>query len=237
MTSILFLTLDRFDLTKSTVEYNIANCGIPRNQLWIGVCDNGSIDNRVTDWIKNDLRPNMAIYNPSNFGVAPMFNELLHNCIGDNIIIMGNDIRMPDNWAKEMESHCRAIKSTGWCGIHCVEKVGDEVQIENITVNKVWNTFGTVMMPRNTFEKIGYLCNRYAPYGLEDSDYHYRMNKSGFINYYIFGLKSEHVGDDVTTQSEYRTMKWNSLSKNTTVFTEQTQHYDATNNYYLPYHQ
>ncbi len=50
-------------------------------------------------------------------------------------------------------------------------------------------------MTRRLINTIGGFCEAYHPYGLEDSDYCFRAALSGFKNYYIPGLKSEHIGE------------------------------------------
>jgi hypothetical protein len=68
---------------------------------------------------------------------------------------------------------------------------------------------------------------------MQDSDYGFRLSKSGFINYYIEGMKSEHIGHDVGNGTDYRKMKDEGLSLCVEKWKYWTNKYDQTNNYKL----
>jgi hypothetical protein len=66
----------------------------------------------------------------------------------------------------------------------------------------------------------------YDPYGMNDSDYGYRVEKSGFINYYLHSFKSEHIGHDVGVDNEYRRAKDAGLAKASQVWGESMARYE-----------
>lgn len=149
----------------------------------------------------------------------------------DAIVTCANDIKMPDNWLLKMVEYTEAIYNTGMCGIHCVEHIGT-LQIMNgkqIRTNDA--AFGNVMIPRAAIDSVGYFNEDYDPYGMQDSDYGYRLLKSGFINYYIDGIYSEHIGHDVGLQTDYRRMKDEGLAVSAEKWKYWIDLYEQINNY------
>jgi GT2 family glycosyltransferase len=240
--SICMLTIDRFEITKRTVEHNLANCGLPADQVELMVVDNGSADMNLIAWLKQ-IKPEYLRLNAHNEGVARMQNHMIAAAQGEFICLFGNDILMPDNWAKDMievyetvERDCPGVWP-GLVGIDCLNKAkeGTLMQVnDSLSVVTAWNVFGTAIFNRERITtNVGYLCNRYHPYGLEDSDFHYRLNKAGFTNFYLSGKTSQHIGNDVGEKSEYRQSKWESLSANLPIWHEQRARYDENESYYL----
>jgi GT2 family glycosyltransferase len=130
-----------------------------------------------------------------------------------------------------MVEYSSAISNTGMCGIHCVESNGIRESINGKEINKVEVAFGNVLIPKKAIDTIGYFNEDYDPYGMQDSDYGYRLSKMGFINYYIPHLNSNHIGHDVGQNTEYRKMKDEGLSKCVEKWSYWTNLYDSINNY------
>lgn len=233
MVSILMLTIDRYDVLVDCLEHNLKHIGCDYELL---VCDNGSKDERVIEYIRSK-KPKYFRINSTNMGVAPMQNDLLKNAKGDYLCFMGNDIKMPMYWGKNITQAIQVFPDAGLVSYYCVGDKGSQVESNGIKAYTQWNCFGTAIMGRHVFYKVGYLCNRYAPYGLEDSDYHFRLNHLGFRQYYLHGATCEHLGEDAHQKHNYREMKWESLRKNQVIYGEQTELYKATNNFYLPFDQ
>ncbi len=234
MVTICFLTLNRYDILRDAVDHNLAVAGYP---FELSIVDNGSTDERVHEYIKSLPNTRFIRINATNEGVAPMFNECFHHALGEYICIMGNDIKMSENWLRDLVNAHNVLPDAGWVASHCAGDKGEPFERNGVKATVQWNAFGTALMSREVFEKVGYFCNRYAPYGLEDSDYHHRLNRLGYKQYYVDSVKSNHLGDDVHQKTEYREMKWKSLEKNAAIFGEQTKLYDETQNYYIPYKQ
>jgi len=232
MIGIVMLTIDRFEQTKQVTEANLKNFGLPYK---LAVIDNGSTDKRILDWI-----PQVAHYyrlNKGNEGVARMQNwglkTLQKECT--HFVLMGNDIEMPRNWGKEMMKACNVISNPGLIGIDCLGKIKDSIE-KNIDNYRYWETekvFGTTMFPKAVLHRIGYLNNIFHPYGIEDTDYNYRVQVAGFTSAYLHGLSSSHVGADVGSQSEYRKMKWDSLTENHYRYENEVRKYTEANSVYL----
>lgn len=230
MTSLFLLTLDRFDITKRCVHNTLLNAGTAQYELLI--CDNGSQDQRIISYAHNVWEPDVHILNKENRGIAPMHNQMLTMAKGDFFCLIGNDIELPPGWLDELVETYKKIPNAGMAGVHCVQDLFPVQNINGVDVRPGWNIFGTMFWSREVFNKIGYFNPAYAPYGLDDSDYHYRLNKSGYINFYLKDARSTHVAEDVGEKSEYRKMKDESQGKNLEIFSQAIKKYDETKNYY-----
>lgn len=165
-------------------------------------------------------------------GISAALNEGLDKTKDyDAVVTCANDIEMPDNWLAEMVSYAKAIPNTGMVGIHCVEDKPHPIEVNGKLICQSFTAFGNVLMPRKAIDSIGYFNEDYDPYGMQDGDYAYRLNKSGFINYYIPHLSSNHIGADVGQISEYRQMKDAGLALSDEKWKRWTKHYDETENY------
>jgi len=224
--SHILLTLDRYELTKEIVNDTLSKAGYPFELL---VCDNGSADHRVCPMIEG-LYPSVFIKNKYNQGVAKMQNQLIRQAKGEYICLIGNDIRMPENWLNSVVEIYKQIPQSGIAGIHCVERLHPEVNINGLKVHE-GGVFGTMLFSKSIYDEVGKICEDYHPYGLEDSDLNIRVLLAGYRNYYINGLSSSHEGADMHTDSDYRAMKNKSIEDNATKFEENVRRYKETNNY------
>jgi len=154
----------------------------------------------------------------------------------DAIVTMANDILMPQNWLARMVDATKRIENTGMCGIHCVEGINSMETINGVQVHLQEASFGNVLIPMKAIRKIGLFNMNYDPYGMQDSDYAYRLKKTGHLNYYLHDLRSEHIGHDVGDNTPYRKMKDEGLAKCQTLWNEEITKYEEEENYtiYLP---
>ena len=120
------------------------------------------------------------------------------------------------------------------CGIHCVEGLGDTETINGVTVHRSYTAFGNVLIPMAAIRKVGYFNTDYDPYGMQDADYAHRLLNTGHTNYYLHGLKSQHLGHDVGQPSDYRRMKDEGLALAGDKWGKWTKHYEE-NGYTLNY--
>lgn len=165
-------------------------------------------------------------------GIAAALNEGLEKAWNyDAMVKFDNDIVMPNGWLKQMVNYASTIPNTGSCGIHCVEGTGSPEHVNGLAINRIPTAFGNVLIPAKAFREAGYFSKEYDPYGMQDSDYAYRLSKLGFIHYYIPGMTSTHIGHDVGQNTEYRKMKDEGLSKSQDIWDKLTAWYDSTNNY------
>jgi len=173
----------------------------------------------------------LGISNAINIGLKKGFE------LGfENVLIAANDIEMPKGSIEAMLNAAEKIEYTGAIACHCVEHLPVHMEVEGIKIHPTWGVFGNTLITRKAFEAVGYWNLDQDPYGMNDSDYCYRLHKAGFLNYYIGGYKAQHLDNDAGSQTEYRLMKDRSLKRGAEVFEQWKQVYDK-GNVYLPYEQ
>lgn len=147
----------------------------------------------------------------------------------DGVVLCANDIIMPAGWLATMVDYVTPV--TGMIGIHCVEGQGSPAIIHGRQVWETYAPFGNVLITRAAINEAGYFNEDYDPYGMQDSDYGYRLTKLGFKNYYIPGLTSNHIGHDVGQDSDYRKMKDEGLALCGDKWAYWTKRYEDEENY------
>lgn len=227
--SILILTIDRFEITRDTFLKNIQRTHGAPCEVEVLVADNGSEDRRVVDFFKG--RTNYRRINTKNEGVGKALNQLYLRAQGDVICCLGNDIEMPENWLAESLRLLRLNKigiiGFDWGHGHTpanTEKFGVKAGWLTPTLNRV---FGSWILNRSLIEEIGFFHEGYGPYGIEDSDFNERVNRSGYFSCYHPFLKSNHLVNDSGEQTPYRKMKDESLGKNVGIFGERLKAWDT----------
>jgi glycosyltransferase involved in cell wall biosynthesis len=230
MVSILLLTLDRLEHTKKYVPQALETAGTPYELL---VCDNGSSDPGVNEFIKT-LNPKLHIRNHENKGVYTGLNSLLQWATGDYFVKIDNDIELPNNWLKLFTDTYKRIPNAGMAGIHTVELLPDPQVVNGVTIHPSGKTYGTMFWSKKVFDKVGFFNEKFNPYGLGDSEYMVRIEKSGFMNFYLHNVSAVHRGFDGGSPTPYRKMKSASCSKNIPIYDAAFREYDRLNNYYLP---
>lgn len=204
--NVIFLDYHRHQFTQEVKQKNFNNAGYP------------------FDFIEVDMK-----------GISAALNKGIQASRSyDAVVTMANDILMPDNWLLHMVEAAKAIPNTGMCGIHCVEGLEPMTEINGIKVHVNFTAFGNVLIPMSAINQIGFFNPDYDVYSMNDADYAYRLNNSGYVNYYLHGLKSEHIGHDVGQPSDYRRMKDEGLALGPEKYGKWTRHYEETKNYYVP---
>lgn len=205
----IFITLDRPELTVKCIRKNFYNSGLDADVFLI---DNGSTADNLQLFKKEYPFFKKVHAFKKNEGVAAAINKGLKLSKDyDAVVTLANDILMPDGWLNAMVESAQRIHETGMIGIHCVEELPP--MTEN-GVHEVYCPFGNVLITRKAIATIGGFNTDFGIYGMEDSDFAHRLHYAGgFVNYYLPGLKSEHIGHDVGDGTEYRKAKDDSLSK------------------------
>lgn len=224
----ILLTLDRPELTKQIIAQNLFNAGLSADVFWI---DNGSKPDNI-EAVESLHYPFAAVRHfPENAGIASALNAGIELADGyDAIVTLANDILMPAGWLGKMVEYAGKIDKSGMIGIHCVEALPP---LTDKGVHEIFTPFGNVMITGPALEAAGKFNTDYDPYGMQDADYAYRLNKLGFVSYYLPGLESQHIGADMGQDSEYRQMKNAGLEKAGAVWTEAVAKYDSTGIYKL----
>lgn len=182
---VIFLDYLRHDFTKQSLK-SIADAGYPFDLITI-----------------------------DKFGIATATNDgfdFAKKNGYDAIVYAANDIQLPDNWLAQMVHYAQTIPNTGMCGIHCVESLGHQIEMNGLMIHPTNCAFANILIPMKVIDDIGYMNEDHDPYGMQDSDYALRLNNSGYINYYIPNLTQQHIGHDVGNGTEYRKMKDEGLS-------------------------
>ena len=167
-----------------------------------------------------------------NIGMKHYFEE--NNA--DHVIVCSNDIELPQGAFRRMMDNFVAIPETGLIGIHCVQSLPPMDMKNGQQIHPSYSVFGTLLISRAVYEKVGYWNEEQDPYGINDADYFYRIKLAGLYNYYIHGFQANHLREDVGDGSEYRKMKDDGLAKANATLDRWLPIYDA-GNYYLPYNQ
>jgi hypothetical protein len=224
--AIILLSQNRFDLTTQVCQNNFYNGGVDADCYLI---DTGSDESFGTNY------PFDGFYAfKEKTGIAAGFNagiKLIKNRkIYDGVVLMANDILMPDNWLWDFIYHAKKIPNTGIIGIHCVEELPPLID----GIHKTHTPFGNNYISMELIDTIGGYNTEYDPYGMQDRDYAERAILAGFTNYYIKG-RSTHIGHDSGTDSEYRKMKDKSLSLAQSVWDKYQPIYHEEKKLYIPY--
>lgn len=175
-----------------------------RSPYEIIVIDNGSSDGtrqyleskaRSLDRTRDILIP---IFNETNLGVAPAWNQGLRASKGQMIGILNNDILVTKGWfrglAWAMDHHKLSLVSPySQCGALDYDLETRASRFTQKNLGRLWHDydFCAAVMPRLTFEKIGFFDENFRVGGYEDTDYAYRL-KAAQMRYGVSGAAFIH---------------------------------------------
>jgi len=247
MVSICLLTIDRYWITRYTVENLLKNSGGVEVELL--VLDNGSTDKRAIKFVEGLVEskqyPNLIRVltheEPKNIGVAKGFNMLFRNATGEYICTVGNDILVDKNWLVDLVYHNSNIVKSGLSSIYCLLDKGKYTPLlckDDCFIN-VWQSdknmvYGVTLFNRDILTEIGGFDERLGKYGCEDSQFAFRLSTLGYQNYYIPSQTSIHIGGDFGEDSEYRKMKDKNLKISEAKLKETVEEMKKTKNYIIP---
>lgn len=226
----IFITLDRPALTVKCIRQNFFNSGLDADVFLI---DNGSTPENL-QLFKTEYPHFKKVYAfKENKGISAAINKGLKLTNGyDAVVTLANDIIMPDGWLKSMVEAAQRIPETGMIGIHCVEHL-PALTANNI--HEIFCPFGNVLITRKAIDTVGGFNTDFGIYGMEDTDFAHRLHYAGgFVNYYLPGMKSEHIGHDVGDGSEYRKSKDESLLKSGEILNQAIERYKK-GDYFIKY--
>lgn len=233
--SILLLCIDRYNQCREYIEKAFREAGYP---FELCISDNGSTDPKIFEWCEQQ-NPKVYFKNGYNYGTAQSLNRMIEANPSDYYVFIGNDIRLPENWLRKMVEYAEAIPNHGVIGIDWrhLDYPNKEMLTHDGSVKVVWettNVFGDMFISQDLRNTIGKFCEDYHVYGIWDSDYSYRARCAGRQNFYLPNLRSDHMCDDVGTNTAYRKMKDESLAKASKVFEVNKIKYDNGEYYIKP---
>ena len=188
LASIIIPVFNKLEYTKACLDSILKDSARP--PLEIIVVDNGSTDGtreylEALDrtMIRTDdlLKP---IFNTKNLGVAPAWNQGAREAKTETLAILNNDILVTKGWLRSlmwaMETHKLDLVSpfaaTGKMD-YDLHTRAEKFTEKNLA--RLWDDydFCAFVMPRETFQKIGFFDENFLVGGYEDTDYCYRLRK------------------------------------------------------------
>jgi GT2 family glycosyltransferase len=195
-TSIVILTYNKLDYTKVCID-SIRTHTQPGTYEII-VVDNCSTDGTV-EWLQ-EQRDIITIFNQSNLGFPRGCNQGIDVAIGNDVLLLNNDVIVTRNWLDNMRAALYSSKSVGAVGsvtnscsnyqaisvnYSSIEEMQEFAAGYNRTDSAKWEErirlVGFCMLiKKEVIEKIGLLDERFTPGNYEDDDYSFRITKAGF---------------------------------------------------------
>lgn len=247
MVSICLLTIDRYWITRYTVETLLKNSG--EIDIELLVLDNNSTDRRTIQFIEgliaskkyDNLIRVITEHEAENIGVAKGFNKLFRQASGEYICTVGNDILLNPGWLYDLVYHNNIIEKSGLTAIHCVLQTGrfGPLLTKNDDLINVWKrddnmVYGTMLFKKELLNEVGGFDETLSKYGCEDSQFAFRVNSLGYNNYYIPNQFSLHIGSDFGEDTEYRKEKDKNLKIATERLKETILEMKKNKNYKIP---
>jgi GT2 family glycosyltransferase len=234
------LTIDRFEMTSQTMEHNLKNAG-KLHTLEVLIADNGSKDRRIVNHFACHPQVTYHRVNSKNEGCGKAFNQLFLRSKGEYICLLGNDIEMPPGWCDEMVKYAHGVPNSGIIGMDWGHSGLPPMDLK-FGIHGHWLTkqlnrvFGAWVLRREVIDKVGFFPDHYDVYGLEDSSFNERVNRSGFNSVYVPNthFKSSHLAPDVGENSEYRKMKDASMGRNLAFLHDDVYQWDRGKPLYEP---
>ncbi|WP_136607124.1 glycosyltransferase [Paenibacillus dokdonensis] len=225
-TSIIILTYNKLEYTQACIE-SIRKY-TPRGTYQLIVVDNLSTDG-TRDWLaeQTDI---LTIFNEENVGFPKGCNQGMELSTGDSILLLNNDVVVTENWLKLMNDCLYSSDEIGAVGPVTNSAYGDqEIAVSYSTLDEMWdfaNTYNLTAEPdwerrlkligfcmlikKEAVDQVGLLDEAFTPGMCEDSDYSFRLLKSGFElilcrNVFIHHFGSTSFGE----MPEQRQRLWN----------------------------
>jgi len=237
MLSIIVLSYNRLAYTKQTVQ-NLIDVTTVKHEFIFS--DNGSIDG-TREYLESLKKKTNAtkityVFNDRNFGVAGGRNSGLKVASGDYLMLIDDDILVPQNYDKHFIEACDKIPRLGVTGVNVEKRNYPIVSMNGVEVRAKKGNLGggCLCLSRKVFDKVGYFSPDFV-YGGEDRDLYVRLRILKLISAYIVP-KGKHI--DKRENKQYEAIKRYSHSRKSDAFKKVGNNeikYKNTKNVYIPY--
>jgi O-antigen biosynthesis protein len=196
LTSVIILTYNKLDYTKACIESIRKHTESDTYEIII--IDNNSTDG-TKEWLKSqsDIR---VIFNSENVGFPKGCNQGIAVAIGDNILLLNNDVIVTHKWLENMLNCLYSDESVGAVGTVTnsaayytaipvsytnINEMHNFARQYNISDQTKWEErlklIGYCMLiKKEVIDQIGLLDEIFTPGNFEDDDYSLRIRKQGF---------------------------------------------------------
>ena len=199
--SIIILTFNQIEFTKKCIESILNKTAYPNYEII--VVDNCSNDG-TRDYLAQldeQYRHIRVLLNDENYGFAGGNNIGLKNATGDYFILLNNDTIVTRGWITNFLKHFDTNPNLGLLG-PVTNSIGNEAMIKaeyesldkmeefaysytTKVIGQLYRDISTLAMfciviPKNTFEAIGFLDENYKVGMFEDDDYSMAAKEAGF---------------------------------------------------------
>jgi len=210
-TSIIILTLNKSDLTKSCIE-SIRK--LTKEPYEIIVVDNGSTDDTV-EYLKNqnEIR---AIYNDQNAGFAKGCNQGATIATGDNLLFLNNDTIVTADWLQNMLNVLKSNDLIGMVGpvsnscsgrqkinVSYLDLSGlDEFAREHCEKYKGIAYYSSrlvgfcLLIRKKVWDEVGPFDERFGLGNFEDDDLCLRVLEAGYLSMIVMDSFIHHFGSE-----------------------------------------
>jgi len=244
--SVVLLTCNRLKVTRETLEYLLATTHVDFELVIVHNNNQTPEAQKVKEYFKNlkiktdnqHLKEVVKVFNKTNRGVAGGRNDGIYHSSGKHKVVIDDDILVPDCWAETALKIIKRIPRIATVGVS-VETNKFPVKTENgVSFQlKDGNIGGAlIVVPARTFKRVGYFCEDYGIYGMEDADYYMRIKALGMYNAYIHPMKARHI--DPENDKKYRAFKNKVYQKGSVpmrMFKKNNQKYKSGKGLFLPY--
>ncbi|MEK5478228.1 glycosyltransferase [Paenibacillus sp. FSL R5-0407] len=204
-TNIIILTYNKLEYTQECIT-SIRDFTRPGTYQII-VVDNCSTDG-TREWLaeQTDI---LTIFNDENVGFPKGCNQGIELTTSGDILLLNNDIIVSPNWLDLLNECLYSSEDIGAVGPNhngelavSYKTVGeylDFAQTHNQSDPSQWEhrlkLIGFCMLiKREAVEKVGYLDERFTPGNCEDTDYSFRIIKTGYKIVYCKNVYIHHYG-------------------------------------------
>ncbi|HUI30864.1 MAG TPA: glycosyltransferase [Candidatus Acidoferrales bacterium] len=209
-TSIIILTYNQLKYTKITLDSIRKHTKVPYEII---VVDNASSDGTV-EYLKTQ-RDLQIILNEENLGFPAGCNQGIERANGDYIVLLNNDVVVPNNWLEGLVECAESDPKTGvvgpmsnWISGYQLEKNFTYKRVSQLDEfaadyrrrnRKRWIEVPRIagfcmLIKKDVIDKIGGLDTAYGMGNCEDDDFCVRSNLAGFRNFIAGDVFVHHFG-------------------------------------------